>query len=354
MIKSKTLQSYYGTNPNEYYIKFIHHDIEVIEESDEEYNNIKSDFDYIYNLDNKAFVIYFSNVDNYIKLSSNVDIENNYINKVYIRIRNIEEYNKLNNYNKSNYKLIVDLKDIDNLNIKDKNIVVQINTVSELTIDMLNELLLKYNIKEVLVGQIPYLSKQDNYLFELMSNMYNVDSSNYNELEKINKITNDIYDIETYSKLLDKFNNIINQLNIKDEIDGFYKIFDYIAENVTYADDGVIHTNIDNQNLIGPVMNGVSVCEGYSKYLQQLLSLIGVESVVVSGGGIKEEGGHIWNQVNINNKWYNADVTLASYDLHNGNEIDTCLVKDDKLKYKSYSPISYECDEDYFDGKVYK
>ena len=72
LIKSKTFQDYYGINPDEYYIKFIHHNINVYDESKEEYLKISEDFNNIYNLDKDAFLIYFSDVENYIKISSNI------------------------------------------------------------------------------------------------------------------------------------------------------------------------------------------------------------------------------------------------------------------------------------------
>ena len=185
------------------------------------------------------------------------------------------------------------------------------------------------------------------YLYEIMSKMYGIESSKKLELEKLNKVTNDIYTIDEYIRILHKFDEILNQLSIQDKIDGFYKIFDYISNNVSYDEDGVEHTLIINQNLIGPVFNGKSVCEGYSKFLQQMLSLIDVESIVVQGGGRKEEGGHVWNQVLIDEKWYNADVTAASYSLHHGEQVKTCLVKDNRLLYKTNSSISYIGDENY-------
>ena len=78
-----------------------------------------------------------------------------------------------------------------------------------------------------------------------------------------------------------------------------------------------------------------------------MLSLIGVNSIVVQGGGTKEEGGHVWNQVLINNKWYNADVTVASYDIRQDKKVSTYLVKDSNLLYKTYTSISYYCNEDF-------
>lgn len=44
LIKSKTFQDYYGINPDEYYIKYIHHNINVYDESKEEYLKISEDF----------------------------------------------------------------------------------------------------------------------------------------------------------------------------------------------------------------------------------------------------------------------------------------------------------------------
>ena len=104
--------------------------------------------------------------------------------------------------------------------------------------------------------------------------------------------------------------------------------------------------------MIGPVFKKKSVCEGYSKCLQQMLSLIGVESIIAFGGPSKEDGGHIWNQVLINNKWYNADVTAASYSYHHNDEIKTCLVEDAALLYKNDASISHVCNEDYVEQKI--
>ena len=56
----------------------------------------------------------------------------------------------------------------------------------------------------------------------------------------------------------------------------------------------------------GGLFNNKCVCEGYCKILQQLLSLVNIESVVVGAGGAKESGGHLWNQVKIDGIWYNV------------------------------------------------
>lgn len=348
ILKSKTFKDYYGENPNEYDLKFVHHNIIVLDDSIVECKKIEDDFNNIYNFDKKAFLIYFSDTENYLKITKHINIHHLYKNKIYLRIRNTKEFQNIKQINKErNIKLILDLKDIKEIDIKDFDVVIQIDKVSELPIEKLNKLIRKYRIKEILLGQIPYLTNEYSYLYEVMSKMYDVDSSNKLQLEKINKITNDIYKVDEYIKIVNKFQEILNSMNINNQLDGFYKIFNYIAKNVNYDDEGVNTTIIENQNLIGPVFNKKSVCEGYSKYLQQMLSLIGINSIVVQGGGTKKDGGHVWNQVLINNKWYNADVTVASNSIHNNEEVKTCLVNDDSLLYKTNMSISYKCNDNF-------
>ncbi len=351
-LESKTFCNYYGSNPSEYDLKFIHYNIDVFDDSEDEYKKIKQDLKKIYEFDKNAFIIYFSNVENYSKIISYININEIYKDKIYVRIRDINEYRKIQQSSKvKGIKIIVDLSDICKVNIKDLDLVIQVDKISELSITRLNELLGQYRIKEILLGQIPYLTKDYEYLYEIMSKMYNIDSSKKIELEKINKITNDIYSIDEFIKISNKFEEILKKLNIQNQLDGFYKIFNYIARTVSYDEDGVLQTKIENQNLIGSVLNGKAVCEGYSKYLQQLLSLINVETITVGGGGGKEEGGHVWNQVKINDKWYNADVTVASYCINNNEEISTYLVNDDKLLYKATTLNSHKCDDN-FEEKI--
>lgn len=164
-------------------MKFIHHNIDVIEDSVEEYKKIEEDFEIIYNLDKSSFILYFSDVPNYIKVANHINIQK-YKDKVYLRIRDIGEYIKLQQYNKiKGIKIVVDLSDINKLNITDLDLIIQIDKISELSITRLNELLEQYKIKEILLGQISYLTKDDLYLYEIMSEMYHIDSSKKLELE---------------------------------------------------------------------------------------------------------------------------------------------------------------------------
>ena len=356
-LKSKTLQNYYGEYPDDYNIKFIHHNIDIFDEfnTKEEYEKLKEDFDNIYKYDKKSFLLYFSDIDNYLKVLSHIDIHELYNDKIYLRIRDISEYERLKKYDKlKKVKIIIDLKDIEKLNIKDYNLVIQLDKVKDLSINELDKLLKKYNIVELLLGQMNYLNNSDKYLVDAMSKMYDVDPSKIKEIEYINKITNDIYSVNMYKRIYYEINNILKSLDIKDKEDGLYKIFYYIANNINYSDLDLDETDIDNQNLINVLFNKRSVCEGYSKLLMQMLSIIDIDSILVQGGGDKKDGGHIWNQIYINNKWYNADVTSASYNIINNIKVNTFLVKDDDLSYKAISILAHRCNDNYSINNVVK
>lgn len=64
----------------------------------------------------------------------------------------------------------------------------------------------------------------------------------------------------------------------------------YDRTNCYYSADGVL-------------VRGVGVCDSYRKAYQMLLEAVGVECTYATGGN------HAWNQVKLDGKWYNVDVT---------------------------------------------
>ena len=106
------------------------------------------------------------------------------------------------------------------------------------------------------------------------------------------------------------------------------KCVDLSTNNISY--DDVRNTKIENQNLIGPLFYKKAVCEGYSKLFQQILSLLNVKSLVVSGCGRNVDDGHVWNQVKINGVWYNVDITAQNYTIYN-NEDWNMFLREDKI-----------------------
>ena len=85
-------------------------------------------------------------------------------------------------------------------------------------------------------------------------------------------------------------------------------------EKVKYTYEFVIlNTEYDlnseeNQNILSVFMYGKSVCQGYSKAFQYLLSQLDVQSALVVGYVSNNEG-HAWNIVRCNGQYYYIDCT---------------------------------------------
>ena len=112
-----------------------------------------------------------------------------------------------------------------------------------------------------------------------------------NEIEMINEKVDEIYE-KIYDSRLSVESNIKN-------------IHDYIVNTTKYdslrSDKNIIEYKSDTA--YGPLFEGYAVCGGYTDLMQLFLEKMNLKSYRVSSSK------HIWNAVEINNKWYHIDLT---------------------------------------------
>ncbi len=146
------------------------------------------------------------------------------------------------------------------------------------------------------------------------------------------------YDEDAFSKLPSYSGNsdvskaakkIISQI-IKNGMSDFEKakaIHDYMVVNIDYDYDNYCAGTIprDSYEISGALLKKYAVCSGYAKTFKYLCDMADLECTYVTGTA---RGSHAWNQVKIDGKWYNVDVTWDD-PVETGKAFDDC-------KYNSY------------------
>lgn len=85
-------------------------------------------------------------------------------------------------------------------------------------------------------------------------------------------------------------------------------IHDKLLNNCEYDEDADSSQGKQSAfTMYGALIENSAVCEGYTKTMQYLLKLVGIESITVNGYSKSEL--HQWCLVNIDDKWYHLDAT---------------------------------------------
>ncbi|QAT48680.1 hypothetical protein EQM14_02180 [Caproiciproducens sp. NJN-50] len=92
------------------------------------------------------------------------------------------------------------------------------------------------------------------------------------------------------------------------EFDREEYLFDYITNACTY-DSAAVNDSSDWKafTAYGTLMDGKSVCEGYSRAMLLLCGYAGLSTVLIRGTG--SGVGHMWNGIKIDGNWYHIDLT---------------------------------------------
>jgi len=167
----------------------------------------------------------------------------------------------------------------------------------------------------------------------------------------------DMYSVDDHKEMYARIQNIIGQIDPNlPEASKAYKVYELLASEIEYAYDenGDIDISTDNaQGLRGALINNRCVCAGYAKALQQVLASVGIECKYISGETAVE--GHAWNQIKIDDKWYNVDLTYDSNNIRETGNIENFLLSDDDFSYHHPRSSDYEkCPETFDMSKVEK
>lgn len=115
----------------------------------------------------------------------------------------------------------------------------------------------------------------------------------------------EIVELNNKISLIEK--EIINDnMSVEDKILAFH---DYIVNNTIYdsAEAALVNENItldlNSYKAYNVLVNGIGLCGGYADTMAIFLNKLGVNNYKVSTET------HVWNALNINNKWLHIDVT---------------------------------------------
>lgn len=159
----------------------------------------------------------------------------------------------------------------------------------------------------------------------------------------LNHINNYVHPYNSFSKLKvavlnsGEINVTIEHLYKKEEIDAINKYVDKVITDLYKKDDDInqnikrIHDYIINNTkydklankkdakqkyksgiAYGPAIEGYATCNGYADLMAIILSKLDIENYKIATTSEEisyESDGHIWNAVNIDNKWLHLDLT---------------------------------------------
>lgn len=132
-------------------------------------------------------------------------------------------------------------------------------------------------------------------------------------------------EIEQYNTLLEnEINKIVTERVTKDmtEFEKELALHDYLLENAEYYySDNVESIPYEKHTAYSALINKSCVCDGFSKAFSLLLDKVNIENIVVSGkiGNVN----HSWNLVNLDDEWYNVDVTSDNQKTNEGLRVKT-------------------------------
>ncbi|ONI38359.1 hypothetical protein AN639_01940 [Candidatus Epulonipiscium fishelsonii] len=122
-----------------------------------------------------------------------------------------------------------------------------------------------------------------------------------------------------------------------------YEIYKYLIEHIQYDFSEVLP---DITHTLYGAMNGIAVCDGYSKLMMYICNSVGIPTEIISGTA--DDIPHAWNKIEIDGNSYHLDVTWADQDsktigtyLDYFNETDEYMAKTHVWEKEKYPASIY-------------
>jgi transglutaminase/protease-like cytokinesis protein 3 len=150
----------------------------------------------------------------------------------------------------------------------------------------------------------------------------NIEYINILDLDGVFHSKNDrnCYSIDCYIKLRECVDELVKKVSTRStKIERFLELYKVIIENIDYDDfveDNIENYNNKNEAKASNLENGLidkhCVNSGFAEILKNCLACIDIDSKIISGTYGKSDKEITWNQVEIDNYWYNVDIALDS------------------------------------------
>ncbi|CAF0707244.1 unnamed protein product [Brachionus calyciflorus] len=129
---------------------------------------------------------------------------------------------------------------------------------------------------------------------------------------------------------LEQLANYLKNSPAENDLELYWVVFVWIAENITYNMTGYLSGNLGDNEANNVFNTGLAVCQGYANLYSTLCEMMGLECRTISGfakgigykvGDTFNSTNHAWNAIKINEKWFYVDSTWAGRRKNNSNEV---------------------------------
>lgn len=138
------------------------------------------------------------------------------------------------------------------------------------------------------------------------------------------------YMVDNYIEIVEEMKNICESVSShSNELEKFNEIYSYFKNNIKFTYD----EEIEIQNVF---VDKISSYDYYALAINSCLRELGFDSKVING--VVGDEKHLWNQVKINDEWYNFDI---AYDISSKNKIKNVFrsnLLNDEQFYKTHTP----------------